>query len=85
MWNSWYPNPYINNGGKANLFEAPQQLSASRALFQPGDAFSIVRKAKSQDVNVDTNHPAANRPTFQHKNNFESLMSDNDGKDTDGG
>ncbi len=86
MWNSWFPQKGKGKG-KANLFDAPNALSA---LFQPGmalgGAFSITEKVKKDtdggfiDVKRGTKEcidvkktPPKITKDFTHKNKFASL------------
>ncbi len=67
-WNSWQPG----KGGKASLFEAPQQLSAFNALFQGPSAFTIVPKRKAAPAkSTDTEEV-----DFESKNAFKALEED---------
>ncbi len=67
-WNSWQPG----KGGKASLFEAPQQLSAFNALFQGPSAFAIAPKKKT----VPRRHADTEKVDYESENTFKALEED---------
>ena len=93
IWNSYYPGPspttwkswYPSTNGKANLFEAPYQLSSFqqpqqpeapqnilKSLFTGGNCFKIVEKgSKPKD-------PGQAQKSFTHVNTFLALQQEDE-------
>ncbi len=73
QWNSWYG--WAGNGqARANLFEAPNQLSSIQALFQGAGAYSIVPKKKAAPAGKVTSSSTATKV----QNRFEELADKGD-------
>ncbi len=75
QWNNWYS---WAGQGKANLFEAPHQLSSLQSLFQGPSAYSIVPKNKAAKQKTAANQEP---PSFETGNRFKALTEDVDIKD----
>ena len=93
QWSSWFPSKGDGKGGKGEAFAGQGHQLKSFApadnswLFQPGYCMSFTEKKPEQkkpeqdEKPMDKSVKAQENKSFEHKNGFEALREEDDGRD----